>query len=514
MSRPRTEVPLEETWRLEDVFPSAADYAAGLKAVADAIPAVTRFRGRLGESAAILLECLDALERLEELAQRVATYAQMQQSVDGTDPNSQAAYAQMAAVMARMETETAFVRSELVALPDQVLDGFMTAEPGLAPFQTLREEIRTFKQHALTAEGELVLAYFSELRSSPEQTYMMATTADMRFETVNSSTGEPVPVSLMGLFLHAEHSPDRELRRNAYASLWKGLAPYRNTLASALAAKIRSDVAESRLRGYDSVFTMLLQQPSTSGIMPDGVSVEVFDNVLDTIQTELAPHMQRLARLRQRVLGIERMELCDVKAPLDPDFNPAVSYDEAARMIADSVEVMGPEYSQIIRTALRDRWIDRADNIGRAGMAFCQPVYGVHSYVFSSFTGNLGSTFPLAHELGHAAHMEMAMRSQRITNFRFATFFVEAPSTLGEQLLADHLRRTSSDKRMHRLVNTLLLGSYHHDFITHLLEAELLRRLYRMAQNDEPLTEAIISREKGAILRRFWGDSVAVDESA
>jgi len=43
----REEVPIEETWRLEDLFPSMKDWEAALKAVDSEITQVTRYKGRL-----------------------------------------------------------------------------------------------------------------------------------------------------------------------------------------------------------------------------------------------------------------------------------------------------------------------------------------------------------------------------------------------------------------------------------------------------------------------------------
>ena len=32
--------------------------------------------------------------------------------------------------------------------------------------------------------------------------------------------------------------------------------------------------------------------------------------------------MHRLARLKKRILGLDEMRFCDLKAPLDPEFQP------------------------------------------------------------------------------------------------------------------------------------------------------------------------------------------------
>ncbi|NLA06741.1 MAG: oligoendopeptidase F family protein, partial [Firmicutes bacterium] len=52
----REEVPVEETWRIEDLFPTIKHWEAALIAVDSEIDRATRYRGRLGEGASTLLE--------------------------------------------------------------------------------------------------------------------------------------------------------------------------------------------------------------------------------------------------------------------------------------------------------------------------------------------------------------------------------------------------------------------------------------------------------------------------
>ena len=87
-------------------------------------------------------------------------------------------------------------------------------------------------------------------------------------------------------------------------------------------------------------------------------------------------------------------------------------------------------------------------------------------------------TFTLAHELGHAGHFYLANKYQNLFNTKPSTYFVEAPSTMNELLLADHLIEKTNDNRMKRWVISQLLGTYYHNFITHLLEAEFQRRVF------------------------------------
>jgi oligoendopeptidase F len=106
------------------------------------------------------------------------------------------------------------------------------------------------------------------------------------------------------------------------------------------------------------------------------------------------------------------------------------------------------------------------------------------------------------------------MAHQRAVNTRPAMPFVEAPSIMNEMLLAQHILAQSQDPRMRRAVILQVLGTYHHNFVTHLLEAELQRQVYALAESGGSITAAVLNERKGQILQRFWGDTVAIDDGA
>lgn len=132
-----------------------------------------------------------------------------------------------------------------------------------------------------------------------------------------------------------------------------------------------------------------------------------------------------------------------------------------------------------------------------------------------TWADKMRNAFILAHELGHAGHFYLAGKYQSLFNTRPSTYFIEAPSTLNELLLADHLMKTNKDDpRMKRWVITQLLGTYYHNFITHLLEGAFQRKVYALAEAGTPLTADVLCREKRNVLESFWGDTVTFDEGA
>lgn len=502
----RAQVPTELTWDLSDLFSSPEAWEKELQDILEQVPSVTRYKNSLHTGATALLACLEAEEKLSERLLLVATYARLRLSEDGTNANYQADSARVGDAISQVNAAFSFIRSEILELPGGTIERYLGDEPGLAPFRKSLMDLLETKPHRLTAETEAVLASLGEVLAAPYTVYQRAKLSDMSFSPVTDSKGVTRPVSFALYETNYEMSPDTTLRRAAFQSFSQTLESYQNTFAAAYATEVKRQTVLSRARGYDSVTHMLLQ--------PQQVTVEMYENILNIIRTELAPHMRRYATLKKKVLGLEQMKFCDLKSPLDPEFSPPVSIEEAGRTILDALQIMGPEYIDLMEKALSQRWVDYADNVGKSTGAFCSTPYGAHSYILITWAENMRSAFTLAHELGHAGHLMLAARNQRYTNFRPTMYFIEAPSTMNELLLAQHIMDKSNDLRMKRWVILQLLNTYYHNFVTHLLEGDMQRRVYAAAEANEALTAKKLRELKGQVLSEFWGDAVELDEYA
>ncbi|MHC0036013.1 oligoendopeptidase F [Pseudoneobacillus sp. C159] len=502
----RSEVPEHLTWNLKDLFPNVEAWEAELSSIETDLSSVTKYKGRLGEGVKSFYECLLAQENLQQRLVLVSAYSGLRQTEDGTNPVNQANSARFAALATKVNASLAFVSSEILALPEGTVDTYIKAEPGLEPFRKNLTELLDSKKHKLSPETEMALASLGEVQGAPYKIYEMSKSADMQFSSFLDEEGNELPNSFALFEDRYEFSPNTYVRRKAYESFVAGLKQYKNTFATVYATEVKKQVALARLRNYESVTHMLLD--------PQQVTVEMYNNQLDIILNELAPHMRRFAELKKRVLGLDKMTFVDLKAPLDPDFNPATTYEEASKVILESLKVMGPEYCEIMEKGLTERWVDLADNVGKSTGAFCLSPYGAHPYILITWTDTMRGAFVLTHELGHAGHFYLANKHQRIFNTRPSTYFVEAPSTMNELLLGQHLMKNTNDPQMKRWVILQLLGTYYHNFVTHLLEGEYQRRVYALAEQGKPLTATTLCETKADVLKTFWGDSVEIDEGA
>jgi oligoendopeptidase F len=502
----RADVPVDMTWDLGDLFASPAHWETEFAALDAARAEVDPFRGSLGHSAATLRRCLDTAEALQARFMRLSTYAYLRNAQDGTNPDHQAASARVGALAARLGASLAFVDSGTLDLPDGTIERFLREDDDLAAHRVHLERLLETKPHRLGADTEGVLASLGEVLGAPYMIYGRSKSSDIQFAPFTDAKGTQHPNSFNLYEGTYESHPDADVRRGAWTSFSAGLKAYNNTWAATFATEVKKNVVVAWLRQYGSTEEYLLQSHQ--------VSHSLYANILEVIRTELAPHMRRYARLRRRVLGLDRMLYCDLKAPLDAEFEPHIPYEQACETILASMEVMGSEYVDFARTAMTKRWIDRGDNVGKSSGAFCSSPYGVHPYILVTWANTTRNVFTLAHELGHAAHFGLAMKHQRYVNMRPSMPFVEAPSIMHEMLLARHILAGSDDPRTRRGVIMQLLGTYHHNFVTHLLEAELQHRVYAMAEAGQAITATLLNRVKGEILQEFWGDAVEIDDGA
>ena len=502
----RDEVAIETTWNLDDLFASDAAWQAEYLSVDQARQALDRWQGRLGADAATLLAALTALESVQQRLMGVDAFAYLRNAQDGSNPQYQAAVARVSALQAQVDAARSAIDSEILALPADQLRRFRADEAGLADFQVYLDDLLALRPHRLGAEAEQALAALGEVLDAPYLVYGRSKSGDLQFPTFTDATGTAYANSVNGFESSFETHGDTTVRRAAWASFSTGLKAYNHTWSATFATEVNKNVVMARLRRFASTEDYLLQ--------PHHIPQAVYRNILDVIQAELAPHMQRYARLRRRVLGLDELLYCDIKAPLDPAYNPTVTYEEGGELILDALAVMGPDYVAYARRALQQRWVDRADNIGKSSGAFCATPYGVHPYILITWSNTMRNVFTLAHELGHGGHFSLTMQHQRFVNTRPAMPFVEAPSIMNEMLLAQHILARSQEPRLRRSVIMQVLGTYHHNFVTHLLEAELQRQVYALAEGGSAITATLLNDCKGRILQRFWGDTVRIDDGA
>src|SRR5262245_25733332 len=107
---PRSEVRPEDTWDLARLFPSDAAWEAAFADWEGKVGGYAQYRGRLGESAAVLAACLRFDTAFDRLGDRVGTYAFLKETEDVANPTYQGMKARYIGVAGRAAEAASFLR--------------------------------------------------------------------------------------------------------------------------------------------------------------------------------------------------------------------------------------------------------------------------------------------------------------------------------------------------------------------------------------------------------------------
>ena len=499
----RSDVPVEETWNLEDLFATEKAYTAAIEEVRILVEeTAAKLAGTITDVQGAI-NAIEATEKIQEKMVVIGTYASLSHSVDQTSTENQMRAASFGSFAAKLATKLSFVKSDLLALDEAVLKEAQNAKPEYANFIN---KLLVQKPHQLHPEAEKALAAFGATFNAPYELYNTTKLVDMKFPDFEVD-GESFPLSYNLFEGDWELETDTNKRRAAFEAFSKKLRDYQHTTAKTYNSHLAIEKTEADLRGYDNIFDSLLESQQ--------VDRSMYNRQIDLIMNELAPHMRRYAKLLQKSHQLDKMTFADLKISLDPSYEPTITVEESRQYMKDGLSIMGAHYTNMIDRSFDERWIDFAQNAGKSTGAFCSSPYGVHPYVLISWTSRMNEVFVLAHELGHAGHFYLANDAQNIFNARPSLYFIEAPSTMNEMLMANHLLKNSTDARFKRwVISTIISRTYYHNFVTHLLEAAYQRKVYEIIDAGGSVNAPKLNELKREVLEQFWGDAIEVTEGA
>ncbi|MBS3420917.1 oligoendopeptidase F [Staphylococcus aureus] len=498
----REDVPVSETWDLVDLFKDDQQYYESIDAL---VQQANQFHHTYATTLNSIEQINTALAELENILialDRLSNYAELRLSVDTSNIEAQVLSAKLSTTYGKIVSQLSFVESEILELPEEILQQLEES----CPYQHYIKQLIKQKPFQLSASVEQVLATLSPTLNSPYDLYGTTKMLDITFDSFEHD-GTTYPVDYATFENDYEDNKDPEFRRKSFKSFSDGIRKYQHTTAATYNMQVQQEKIEADLRGFESVIDYLLHSQE--------VTRDMFDRQIDMIMRDLAPVMQKYAKLLQRIHGLDNMRFEDLKISVDPDYEPEISIEDSKNYIFGALSVLGDDYTNMLREAYDQRWIDFAQNKGKDTGAFCASPYFTHSYVFISWTGKMAEAFVLAHELGHAGHFTLAQNHQPYLESEASMYFVEAPSTMNEMLMANYLFNTSDNPRFKRwVIGSILSRTYYHNMVTHLLEAAYQREVYHKVDQGESLNAPTLNEIMLNVYKQFFGDAVDMTEGA
>ncbi len=499
--RTRDQIPQEDTWALEDLYPSDESWEQALSALTARQAEAAAFAGKLGESGETLCAFLHLVEDVDGQSELLANYAMRKADQDTRNATYQAMVGKLMGVLTAVGAAFSFATPEIMAIPEEALEGFYKAAPGLERYRRYLNNERRRKAHTLSAAEERLLAAAGEMANAPETVFGAFLNADMRYPDAMDSEGKPHALS-QSTFVPLEESSDRALRKSAYENLYNTLGGMRNTAAGLLDAQNKQQKFFATARKYGSAREAAMDRTN--------VPVSVYDNLIEAVHRNM-DKMHRYVRLRKKLLGVEELHFYDVYTPLLKDEPAKIPFAQAKQTVYDALYPLGDGYRAILKEGFENRWIDVYENQGKRGGAYSAGTK-VHPFVLLNYSGSLDSQFTLAHEMGHALHSYLSNKHQNQIDSDYVIFVAEVASTCNEALLMEYLLKKTTDKKERVFLINHFLDQFKGTIYRQTMFAEFEKFMGAAVDAGQTLTADMLCAEYARLCKLYYGEDMVVDD--
>jgi len=497
----RSEVPIEQTWNLEKIFPTVAAWEAALENIDAQINEIKKFENTLSNSPEQLFNCMKNAEEVSRKVEKIFLYANLGSSVDNSDQEALARAVQARGKYAKLHATTAFIEPELIAIGFPALQKWCDENEDLALYRTYFKQLERKQSKVRSFEVENVMALASEPLGVFAQTYNTLTNVDIRFEVAKDEQGNTYPVE-QGNYGALISNEDRELRRTAWQNYSDGYLKFKNTLAGLQIGGLQRDIFYANVRGFKNSLE--------ASLFPNNIPEEVFYNLISVFRKHL-PTWHKYWRIRRQWLGLDEFNVFDIKAPLTSK-KPVVPYQQAVKWITEGMQPLGEKYVGILNNgATADRWVDWAVNQGKRQGAFSSGVYDTSPFIMMSYNDDVFSLSTLAHELGHSMHSYYTRKTQPYIHGRYGLFVAEVASNFNQAMVRDYLLRTQTDPIFQLALIEEAMSNFHRYFFIMPTLAQWELDMHQRLEQGKAMNAKVMIDRCAELFKEGYGEEVVFD---
>ena len=498
----RSDIAKEFTWDLESIYATNTAWESSFKKIEEGLPELDALKGTLAQSGEALLKVLQTRDALYEELETLFVYASMHKDEDTTNSEYQGMFDRAMQLFVRASTVSSYIEPEILALPQETLDAFVRETDGLGLYRQQLDDINRNRPHVRSAEVEAVLAAAGEISEVPDSIFSMIDNADLKLPDIQNDQGGEAPLT-KGNYLVYIRSTDRGVRKEAFEGMHGTFLKQRNTIAATLAGQVKSNIFFSRQRHFRSSRERALARYN--------IPVSVYDNLVETVGQHI-PLLNRYMKLRKRLLQLDELHMYDLYVPIVKETADEITYAEASDVVVAALSPLGENYTNILRQAFRDRWIDVYETPGKRGGAYSGGGYKTRPFILLNFQNKRDSMYTLAHELGHSMHSYFTRHNQPFQYGDYSIFVAEVASTLNEGLLTEYLLRKTDDPAERLSILNHSLEGLRGTLFRQTMFAEFEQQIHSQAEQGQPLTADALSTMYRALNEKYYGGEAFVDE--
>ncbi|MCJ7534566.1 MAG: M3 family oligoendopeptidase [Anaerolineales bacterium] len=261
--------------------------------------------------------------------------------------------------------------------------------------------------------------------------------------------GEVKPYPLPALQNIRRYNPNPEVRQRAFQAEIEALESVREPLTACMNGVAGSNNLLNNKRNREDAL-----QPSLDTARIDRSTLEA---MLSAMQSSF-PAFRSYLHSKAKRFGKQSLPWWDLFAPIGQN-NRKFNWSQAQDFVLDNFNTFSPDLASFAKQAFDRNWIDAEPRDGKRGGAFCMRIAAVEeSRVLCNFDGSLDQVSTIAHELGHAYHIE-CQRGKGFLEYITPMTLAETASILCETIIMDAALETTTDPQQElAILETILIG--------------------------------------------------------
>ncbi len=500
----RKEVKEKDKWNVEALYADLSAWEKDFAHLAEEkqegvrYPTIKSFKGKLQNDSSTLLALIKEVFRIERLLTKLYTYAHLRHDEDVTNDQFKNAYDRITLLYHEFSQEVSWIDPEILQMPKEKFEAYLI-DPLLEEYWIYLKKIFVLKPYTLEMKQEQMLALSSQALQCPERAFGVLNNADLSFPKIADGKGAEKELT-HGTYALYLQSNDRELRKNAFEGIHGSYLKFENTLSELINGQVQKHLFISRARNYPSCLHAALTVHQ--------VDTKVYHNLIDTVRSNISV-LHRYMTLRRERLKVDKLQPYDLHVSLVPQFERRYSYEEAEKMVIESVAPLGEEYQTILRKGLtEDRWVDRFENARKRSGAYSSGCYDSYPFILMNFQGTLRDLMTLTHEAGHSMHSYYSRHGQPYHYASYPIFVAEVASTFNEELLFRYLlERAKTPEEKAYLINQKI-DDIRSTLFRQTQFAEFELTLHEMAEAGIPMNPSTIKAAYAELNQDYYGPAL------
>ena len=498
----RQEIEEQYKWDLTPIYKSIDEFNKEYDNISKKINNFKKYEKTMLNKANTFYETINEYFNISRILEKLSVYANLLFDEDTGNNQNQALSAKVSNLFDNFSKISYFVTPNILKKEYSEIEQYYKEEPKLKDYEIIIKNEYRYKEHTLSDIEEKLLSSITKMLNNNYETYELLKDSDITFGNIHDEKGNTVELTCSNYSVFIE-SENREVRKEAFITLYKTYKQFINTFASTLSGNIKENITIAKLKKFNSTIEWCLY--------PDEVDISVYNNLIDTINNNMTI-LYKYYDLKKEVLKLNELHLYDIYTPIVDNYTKKYSFEEAKETVLKALSILGDDYINILKQGINNRWIDVYPTKNKRTGGYSGGCYDTNPYILLNYQDKYNDMSTLAHEAGHSMHSYYTRHNNPYQYGDYSIFVAEVASTVNELLLAKYLLKTSENKKEKQFILDNLMTLFKSTIYRQTMFAEFEQDIYNDAEKDIPLTADYLSNKYYELNKKYFGNNVIVDQ--